>query len=191
VSHSYWQRGLGPYHGRVIDAETKRPIAGAAVLAVWWERSPGIVNVNISYYDAQETLTDVDGNYTIPGIVITSIDPNVTIEPKFTIYKPRYKALRQSTLKPLPQPPGTPDKYRIQYPFHEEGGHTVVKLAPLKTPKERMDNVSGILPITCRPGDISQFCVPHEKYPNLLKLVNEEELALGLGPSGPVKRSKP
>ncbi|MGB7946312.1 MAG: hypothetical protein WCH75_01390, partial [Candidatus Binatia bacterium] len=65
----------GPYHGTVIDSETKQPIEGAAVLAVWWKEAPAVGHYTVSYYDAQETLTDREGNFTIPGVTGGSPNP--------------------------------------------------------------------------------------------------------------------
>jgi hypothetical protein len=59
----------GPYHGSVVDADTKQPIAGAVVFAEWWTRSPGLVQEVQSFYDAQETVTDNQRNFVIPGII--------------------------------------------------------------------------------------------------------------------------
>lgn len=58
--------------GTVIDAETKKPIEGVVVVALWkinWRGRPGI------YYEggtakvihAEEAVTDKDGKYTIPA----------------------------------------------------------------------------------------------------------------------------
>jgi len=82
----------GPYRGRVVEPETKRPIEGAAVLAVWWKEAPAPHPI-ITVYDAQETLTDKDGNFRIPGIIGGSLNPLAKIrEPQFTIFKPGYEA---------------------------------------------------------------------------------------------------
>jgi hypothetical protein len=82
-------------------------------------------------------------------------------------------------------------RHNIKDYVYEENGVMVVELRKLTDPKERTRNLSGFLPIPCRPNDISQNCVPDEKYTNLLKAVNEEEFALGLEPSGKSKGSKP
>ena len=47
----------GPWRGKVVDAETKQPIEGAAVVAVWetWTSTPAGTSDN--YLAAEETLT--------------------------------------------------------------------------------------------------------------------------------------
>lgn len=58
----------GSYHGRVIDAQTREPIEGVVVLGVWskaYMTTGGDVH---EYYDARETLTDANGEFTIKGM---------------------------------------------------------------------------------------------------------------------------
>ena len=58
----------GSYQGRVIDAQTRKPIEGAVVLGVWskaYMTAGGDVH---EYYDARETLTDANGEFTIKGM---------------------------------------------------------------------------------------------------------------------------
>ncbi|MBR9986974.1 MAG: hypothetical protein KFF68_13800 [Desulfosarcina sp.] len=65
VSLAYYE---GDYHGKVIDADTLQPIEGAVVLGVWWLEygtAGGPVN---EYYDARETMTDENGEFTIKGM---------------------------------------------------------------------------------------------------------------------------
>ena len=58
---------LGPYDGKVLDADTERPIAGALVAASWaFERGIGVPGPT----DAEEvvTTTGADGRYSIPTL---------------------------------------------------------------------------------------------------------------------------
>lgn len=57
----------GPYEGRVVDAETGKPIEGVVVLGVWYKEAPTVAGAVSSYYDARETVTDKNGNFNIPG----------------------------------------------------------------------------------------------------------------------------
>jgi hypothetical protein len=156
----------GPYHGRVLEAETKRPIDGAAVLAVWWKRSPGLGHPIITVYDAQETLTDQDGNFTIPGIAGGSLNPLATIEePLFTIFKPGYEAYGDRKLAA----PG-------------EERRTVVELRALTTRDERLRNLRLLMHARACMSDEPPpaSCIPREKFPNLTRLKHVEERNLGL-----------
>lgn len=155
----------GPYHGRVLDAETNQPIGGAAVLAVWWKRSPGPGEPIISFYDAQEVVTDGDGNFTIAGISGGSLNPLARIDkPLFTIFKPEYEAYGDLRLAP-------PTK----------GGPALVVLRRLTVREERLRNLDKIpASLLCEPHDTSALCIPRGKASILLRLRNIEMRNLGL-----------
>lgn len=58
----------GDYHGKVIDADTREPIEGAVVLGEWDKAYPTPGGQIHSYYDARETVTDKNGEFTIKGM---------------------------------------------------------------------------------------------------------------------------
>jgi hypothetical protein len=158
----------GPYSGKVIDSETKQPIEGAAVVAVWSKESPSVGHYKVSYYDAQDTLTDRDGNFTIPGVTGGSLNPLAKIrEPSFTIFKPNFEAYKARRLSSA-----------------TEGERTIVQLSPLtkKSREEKIRNLDLLLPRECD-SEVRDFCVPQEKLRNLLRLKNIEESNLGLQPT--------
>jgi hypothetical protein len=79
------------FKGEVIDAETKGPIEGAVVVAVYSKQAiriaPDSVGITIN---VKETLTDKDGNFRIPSYT-TIIDPLSWSKPvTFIIFKPGY-----------------------------------------------------------------------------------------------------
>jgi len=66
----------GPYVGRVIDSETREPIEGAVVLAVWNSVRATVAGGISTYYDAEETVTDANGDFRIEGLgvrVLTNV----------------------------------------------------------------------------------------------------------------------
>ncbi len=78
----------GDYIGKVIDAETGEPIEGAVVLGVWYKEVPTVAGPKRSYYDARETVTGKDGEFSIPGqglIVLSNLEPM-----RATIFKAGY-----------------------------------------------------------------------------------------------------
>ncbi len=67
----------GPYKGRVVDSETGEPIEGAVVLAVWRTNYPTGAGGISKYKDAQETVTDENGEFKLPGrgfMVLTTVE---------------------------------------------------------------------------------------------------------------------
>ena len=65
VSLAYYE---GDYHGKVIDAETLQPIEGAVVMGVWSKMYGTAGGPVYKYYDARETITDENGEFTIKGM---------------------------------------------------------------------------------------------------------------------------
>lgn len=135
---------------------------GAAVVAVWRKETPMIAEAQITYYDAQETVTDREGNFTIPGITGGSVNPLAKIrEPLFTVFRPAYEIYDARRLPP-------PD----------ETGRRVLELRHLETREERLKNlrIVRIFPD-----------VPEEKYPYFIKLKFSESAYLGLTPKATLK----
>lgn len=145
----------GPYHGRVFDAVTKQPIEGAAVVTVWWTESGLLVPHPIeSVHDANEVVTDAQGNFTIEGTTNVTLNPTFRIKtPQVTIFMPGYRVHRGALL--------AEEELKL-FPLRE-----------LKTKEERLENLTRIS-IT--------YKVPRGTYPNLQKLVDIERGNLGLEP---------
>lgn len=88
------------YSGRVIDADTKEPIEGAVVVAVWYEARGTITGPDTRLKDVKETLTNKDGRWSIvgpegdedkliPGLLQLFMI-YITREPYFVVFKPGY-----------------------------------------------------------------------------------------------------
>ena len=56
----------GPFRGRIVDAETGAPIAGAHFMVYWERDHPNPIHWTQGFYDAQEAVTDADGRFEIP-----------------------------------------------------------------------------------------------------------------------------
>ncbi len=152
-----------PYRGKVIDKETKRPIEGAAVVAVWWKQSPAAHPI-ITFYEAQETQTDAGGKFTTGWIWGGSINPLPKVRaPVFTIFKPGYEAYRERHL-------GRPLGW----------WRTVVALHRLDTRQERLTNASKLHVSICSPElpnglrVLAPYCIPSEKISKFLALRDAE-----------------
>jgi heme-degrading monooxygenase HmoA len=78
----------GPYVGRVIDSETREPVEGVVVLAVWNTETATVAGAISRYYDAEETVTDTNGDFRFEGQglrVVSNLEP-----PIVTIFKAGY-----------------------------------------------------------------------------------------------------
>jgi hypothetical protein len=170
------------FKGKIVDAETKKPIEGAVVVAMYKKypiiSGPGGGSASIMHI--KEALTDKKGEFHISSYT-TFIQPLfIEDDVDFIIYKPGYGSH-----------PG-----RKVYPFHYCGPellfskelgtkgqihrrtktvsitYGVVELPPLKTRKERLRAVPS---------------TPTDKIkdtPLLYKAINEEYKSFGLKPSG-------
>jgi hypothetical protein len=88
------------YQGKVVDADTKEPIEGAVVIAVWRETKGTLTGPSSKFKESKETLTDKHGDWSIAGPegcednlipgLLHSMGFFVTKHPEFSLYKPGY-----------------------------------------------------------------------------------------------------
>lgn len=160
VVHHY-----GAYYGKVVDAETKEPLEGAAVVAVYKTQQYGFAGPIARFADAQETVTDKNGEFKIPSKTIFTFRPLQSFDSYawFTIFRPVYgcypkhKGVKQLSLSKGILPPNK---------------HVTIELPKLKTRDERLENTS------CFPVG-----VPDEKMRKLIEINNIERIDLGLKPT--------
>ena len=154
----------GPYRGRVLDAETGRPLAGVVVVAVWRRDRVIPFHSRSEHYAAREALTNADGEFVIDANDMERNAPKRTRHPFFTIFLPGYGRPRV--------PAGTPPTLTRR--FYEGPGNTV-ELPRLRTREERREYVA-----TMSPYSLSEE--PFMEIPEFIRLVNEESVAVGLQP---------
>ena len=160
ITHEY-----GPYSGKVVDAETNEPIAGAVVLLRFSTEGYSVAGFMGKYADALEVMTDSSGEFKIPAHRVVTFrilhrwDPYGYVK----IFKPGYGFYPDhKAVSPMFTPNGT-------IPSNK---HVTIKIPNLKTIEERSDNLNN----THVPG------VPDEKKRNLLRLINTERVNVGLSP---------
>ena len=168
------------FRGKVIDAETKEPIEGAVVLAIYKKypiiSGPGGGSSSIILI--KEALTDKKGEFYISSY--TTIIQPLSIEDKtdFIIYKPEYGKYPGLHVSP---PPLLSPEYFFSQEFGTKGEKRwrsktvtftfgVVKLPRLKTREERLKGLPGY------PSDLTS-----KNSPLFFKTINEEYKRLGLG----------
>ena len=159
ITHKY-----GPYCGKIIDAETKEPIEGAAVLVVFYTVEPGPAGSIRRYADALETVTDKNGEFRIPEHKITAFKFFQLWDSHgyFTIFKPEYGCYpMHKDVKPMFVPNGT-------LPVNQ---YVIIELPNVRneSKEERLRNAA------CLPSPK----VPDEKYKELRQLLNVEYKSIG------------
>ena len=163
------------YYGKVVDAATRKPIEGAAVLAVYMTEQYGLAGSVSQFADAREVLTDKNGEFRIPAIRINTFRLLSGWErhPQFTIFKPGYGCYpRHSGVSPMFVPNGT-------LPANQ---YVTIELPNVQNePKHsRLKNYG------CYPSP----AVPVAAYKNLLHLINQEAVSLGLEPDREPREGK-
>jgi hypothetical protein len=88
------------YRGKVIDADTKESIEGAAIVVYWDKAWQTISGESTELKEVKEILTDKNGEWSIVGPKGKEHDPHpylsfflllsYTREPRFIIFKPGY-----------------------------------------------------------------------------------------------------
>jgi hypothetical protein len=88
------------FKGKVIDFETKEPIEGVVVVAIWYEARATVAGSDTRLKDVKEALTDKSGEWSIVGPEGRRYDPlpglsfltgiYFTKEPELIIFKPGY-----------------------------------------------------------------------------------------------------
>lgn len=195
-AHAFWWM---VYHkpafkGKVIDAETKEPIEGAVVVAVYNKSTIGLgAGTLSSVINVREALTDKEGMFRISSYT-TIIQPfSVEDEAIFIILKHGYGSFPWYRVSP----PMEMSLDVIEEYFTKEVGKTgeivqrsqlpvtkgkilnrwnvtfgLVELPKLKTREERLKSLTSI-PIAG---------IPSRNMQNLIRLFNEEAVSLGLEP---------
>ena len=83
---------MSSFQGKVVDAETKEPIERAAVLVVYHASTMSVAGSNYYAVDAQEALTDVNGEFKIPSKTVPSEKVFGKLPANVIIFKPGYGA---------------------------------------------------------------------------------------------------
>jgi hypothetical protein len=168
------------FHGRIIDADTREPIEGAAVVASWSEERATIAGPTGRLKDVKETLTDKNGEWVIKGpkgriggdtlAMFTFFTGMYYTEPPlFIVFKPGYcshpNGFSIESCKGKIKPENR-DKLA--------NGETV-ELPRLENREDRRRNSSISLPDTMK---------MKKKLINLIRLLDEEEAYLYPGFQG-------
>ena len=184
-SHAFWWMGYHKpaFQGKVIDAETKKPIEGAVVVAIYGKypiiSGPG--GGSESIMDIKEILTDAKGEFYFPSYT-TVIQPfSIEGSATFIIFKPGYCSFPNGRIYPPMRLslPALEDFFsgkvgtegEVAWDFEKEKvTFGIVELPKLKTREERINSLPSIAGL------------PSRKMQNLIRLFNEEAVSLGLKP---------
>ena len=154
---------LSSFEGKVIDADTKEPISGAVVLAVYYKTVYTVAGSNSYITDGQETLTDESGEFRIPEVKVRSMSKRGSPRGKLIIFKPGYGVFpdhKQSNAVDVNKSWPPPNEF------------IVCELPELKTEKDRKANIHIR----------SYHEIPYQKSMFYMKMLNEERTNLSYSP---------
>ena len=153
------------FSGKVIDTTTKEPIKGAAVLAVYQKETSSVAGAMTWDVDAQETLTDENGEFKIPRKKRWFALYRGSSEGSLKIFKPGYGVLPEHKLS---------DAIGENKSWPSPGKYIVYELPKLENREERDNNLVH--------SDPSDPDIPVKKMKDYIKLLNEERVYLGYTP---------
>ena len=156
VTPSHASEKWGPFRGQLVDQATGKGIPGAAVIAIWWKNEPNPIQMNRSFFDAIEAVTDADGRFEIPRHPKPPFFDFQIYPAEVTYFAPGYLPLRKQVTPPDGQPFVAPTLVLMEW------------IDPHKAPLRRAD---------ARPGG-----VPLEKMKEFTKAVNVERQMRGFSP---------
>ncbi|MCC7201739.1 MAG: hypothetical protein IT393_03605 [Nitrospirae bacterium] len=182
---------FGPYRGKIVDAEMKEPIEGVVVVAEWGRKTAGILAAGTKFMDAQETVTDKNGEFYIPGIWVFNPWRHIVADVTLYIYKSGYTYKEMGPFNKWNEV--TPEKIREKF-----DSEVIEKVDP-KTRGEVFDKYGGVIDIVNgkpviilrrmtmeerqqHPPPSPSALIPFEEIKKLklyIEEVNKEEKALG------------
>lgn len=156
---------LDEFVGKVVDSETKKPIDGAVILAVYYYEAITPVGTRDYIIDGQETLTGENGEFRVPCVRKWFVADRGFTRGNLNIFKPGYGAFpehRQSSAIGVEYEDWPPSSKYVVY-----------ELPRLKTKEERKKHVIYMNTY----NEIS-----YQKRKLYMTAINEERVALGMPP---------
>ncbi|HSE03843.1 MAG TPA: hypothetical protein VLK35_06775 [Methylomirabilota bacterium] len=166
----YLDRPRGPYRGQVVDAQTKVPLAGAVVVALWRRDRVHPIHSVSEHYAVREIVTDEQGRFFLDAKDVEENAPRRTYHPEFLIFQPGYGSYPRHQVSPRGFTGGI---------FEKRG--TVVELPRLEGHEERRIHLRAV-----SPSSFSEQ--PFKDIPELMRRVNDERATLGLNLYVPVEK---
>lgn len=161
---TYAVRYDGEYAGRVIDAKSGEPIEGVVVLGYWEKEYPTVAGPKHEFYDAEETVTDKNGEFAIAGKGLRLLSNLAPM--RVVIFKAGYSSNGMIWEKP------EKGEYVYKEDVKWEGRKAIIPLKKL-TMEERRKQGSPPAP----PSE-----APKEKIKLMVREINKDRAERGLGP---------
>ncbi|HKW93218.1 MAG TPA: carboxypeptidase-like regulatory domain-containing protein [Methylomirabilota bacterium] len=159
----YLDRPRGPYRAQVVDADSKAPLVGAVVVALWRRDHIYPFHIGTENHAVREVVTDSDGRFLLDATDVERGAPRRTRKPEFLIFKAGYGSFPRFQRAPRGFTGGI-----------FEGKGVIIELPRLESRDERRRQL-----LTLDPHSLSDR--PSTDLPILVRQITEESLAVGLG----------
>jgi len=149
-------RYLAEFKGKVIDAQTKEPVGGAVVVALYYSGTASPGGMVTFQVDARETLTDEKGGFRLKPALRWFVRHRGFFEGRLIIFKPGYGVFPDHRLS---------EAIGVNKSWPPPGEDILYTVPKLETRAERLRNVTYV-----------------SKYnlPLFIEALNEERAELGL-----------
>ena len=152
------------YKGKIINADTGKPVEGVVVLGVWFKAYPTPGGAAHEFYDAREAITDKNGKFFIPGMGLLIFSNIVSMD--VLIFKAGYEYLGLWSWRPFVE--NSIPKKNIKW----EGDMAIIPLKKLTVKERRKKGIPSFPPIEAS----------KKKIKFMLKEMNRNLIELGLDP---------
>jgi hypothetical protein len=148
------------FKGKIIDGETMGPIEGVVVLGTWYTAQFSPAGATHNFYDARETVTDKNGEFSIPGMGVVMSNPESM---HILIFKAGYEYLNVPWVS-------LKRDFLLREKIKWEGSKAIVPLKRLTLEGRN------------RRGTPSRPSIPIDKMKLMTEEVNKERMQRGLKP---------
>ena len=152
----------GPYEGRVVDADTGKPLEGVVILGVWYRETPTPGGAVSNYHDSKETLSNKNGEFKIKGLGLIAFKNIIPMD--VLIFKAGYEHIGFGPWN------GLKKDLILRKKIKWEGKKAVI---PLKK-SNQVQKINADIP--SRPN------IPMDKMNLLTDEIDKERIAQGLKP---------
>jgi len=160
----------GPYRGRVIEAQTGRPIPDAVVVILWQRLDDQIDSVR-RLVTARETFTDSKGEFVHDVRAVEAALPPRTLVPRLLMFRPGYTPVPD---RPQVHPPGL-SAARFAGP---DATATMTEVSDFEDRSEAFNTFAAML-------SAAQL-FPGTQLPDTAELLRFELQSLGVRPPPPI-----
>jgi hypothetical protein len=130
-----------PIKGKVVDAQTKKPIKDVNIKVTWDSIFPFWIDPGHPTFKEETYHTNEQGKFEIPRLIRPLFPLTVFYEQQILLYAHAYKAERITIMSPKQSASPEDEKEQAKKYYSKE---TIIELKPLKTAEEWAENLNSL-----------------------------------------------